>query len=95
MVTAKRIKCWDDGATPEEKTTSCYHAAYVYKVAGTQYQYSYLERAVPPLEMTLYYLDHPAHAFRRTEKRSAFTPIFLLLFPIVVGAAVTNLLGVK
>ena len=39
VVTAKRIKYWDDGVTPDEKTTSHYHATYAYEVSGKQYQY--------------------------------------------------------
>ena len=46
VVTAKRIKYWDDGVTPGETTTSQYHATYAYEVSGKHYQYKYLERAV-------------------------------------------------
>ncbi|HJB68862.1 MAG TPA: hypothetical protein H9770_08525 [Candidatus Fournierella excrementigallinarum] len=56
VVTAKRIKYWDDGVTPDEKTTSQYHATYAYEVSGKHYQYKYLERAVPPVQIQLYYL---------------------------------------
>ena len=51
VVTAKRIKYWYDGVTPDEKTTSQYHAAYAYEVSGKPYQYKYLERAVPPVQI--------------------------------------------
>lgn len=95
VVTAKRIKYWDDGVTPDEKTTSHYHATYTYEVSGKQYQYKYLERAVPPLQMQLYYLDHPGRAFRGKEKRSGFAQVFFLLFPIAAGVAVMLLVGVK
>ena len=95
VVTAKRIKCWDDGVTPDEKTTSQYHAAYADEVSGKQYQYKYLERAVPPVQIQLYYLDDPGRAFRGKEKRSGLAQVFFLLFPILVGAAVAYLLGVK
>ena len=94
VVTARRVKYWDDGVSPDEKTTSQYHATYAYEVAGKQYQYKYLERAVPPVQIQLYYLDHPGRAFRGAEKRSPLLQIFLLLFPILVGAAAAYLLGV-
>ena len=70
VVTARRVKYWDDGVSPDEKTTSQYHATYAYEVAGKQYQYKYLERAVPPVQIQFYYLDHPGRAFRGAEKRS-------------------------
>ena len=95
VVTAKRIKYWDDGVTPDEKTTSHYHATYTYEVAGKQYQYKYLERAVPPVQIQLYYLDDPGRAFRSKEKRSGFAQVFFLLFPIAVGVAVMLLLGIR
>ena len=95
VVTAKRIKYWDDGITPDEKTTSQYHATYAYEVAGKQYQYKCLERAVPPVQIQLYYLDDPGRAFRGKEKRSGFAQVFFLLFPILVGAAAAYLLGVR
>ena len=95
VVTAKRLKYWDDGVTPDERTTSHYHATYAYEVAGKQYQYKYLERAVPPVQIQLYYLDNPGRAFRGKEKRSGSAQVFFLLFPILVGAATAYLLGVK
>ena len=95
VVTAKRIKYWDDGVTPDEKTTSHYHATYAYEVSGKQYQYKYLERAVPPVQIQLYYLNNPGRAFRGKEKRSGSAQVFFLLFPILVGAATAYLLGVK
>ena len=95
VVTAKRLKYWDDGVTPDEKTTSHYHATYAYEVSGKQYQYKYLERAVPPVQIQLYYLNNPGRAFRGKEKRSGFVQVFFLLFPILVGAATAYLLGVK
>ncbi|HIZ55036.1 MAG TPA: hypothetical protein H9671_02390 [Firmicutes bacterium] len=95
VVTARRIKYWDDGITPDEKTTSWYHATYAYEVSGKQYRYKYLERAVPPIQIKLYYLDNPGRAFRGKEKRSALSQIFLLLFPIAAGVAVMLLLGVR
>ena len=95
VVTARRVKYWDDGVSPDEKTTSQYHATYAYEVAGKQYQYKYLERAVPPVQIQFYYLDHPGQAFRGAEKRSLLLQIFLLLFPILVGAAAAYLLGVR
>ena len=95
VVTAKRIKYWDDGVTPDEKTTSHYHATYAYEVSGKQYQYKYLERAVPPVQIQLYYLDDPGRAFRSKEKRSGFAQVFFLLFPIAVGVAVMLLLGIR
>ena len=95
VVTAKRIKYWDDGVTPDEKTTSQYHATYTYEVAGKPYQYKYLERTVPPVQIQLYYLDDPGRAFRSKEKRSGFAQVFFLLFPIAAGVAVMLLLGVK
>ena len=95
VVTARRVKCWDDGVSPDEKTTSQYHATYAYEVAGKQYQYKYLERAVPPVQIQFYYLDHPGRAFRGAEKRSPLLQILLLLFPILVGAAAAYLLGVR
>lgn len=95
VVAAKRIKYWDDGVTPDEKTTSHYHATYAYEVSGKQYQYKYLERAVPPLQIQLYYLDNPGRAFRAKEKRSGFAQVFFLLFPIAAGVAVMLLLGMK
>ena len=95
VVTARRVKYWDDGVSPNEKTTSQYHATYAYEVAGKQYQYKYLERAVPPVQIQLYYLDDPGRAFRGREKRSGFAQVFFLLFPILVGAAAAYLLGVR
>ena len=95
VVTARRVKYWDDGVSPDEKTTSQYHATYAYEVAGKQYQYKYLERAVPPVQIQLYYLDDPGRAFRGKEKRSGFAQVFFLLFPILVGAAAAYLLGVR
>ena len=44
VVTARRVSYWDDGVTPDEKTTSWYHATYAYEVAEKQYQYKYLAR---------------------------------------------------
>ena len=95
VVTAKRIKYWDGGVTPDEKTTSHYHATYAYEVSGKPYRYKYLERAVPPVQIRLYYLDDPGRAFRAKEKRSGFAQVFFLLFPIAAGAAVALLLGVR
>ena len=95
VVTARRVKYWDDGVSPDEKTTSQYHATYAYEVSGKQYQYNYLERAVPPVQIQRYYLDHPDRAFRGAAKRSPLLQIFLLLFPILVGAAAAYLLGVR
>lgn len=95
VVTAKRIKYWDDGVTPDETTTSHYHATYTYEVAGKQYQYKYLERAVPPVQIQLYYLDDPGRAFRGKEKRSGSAQVFFLLFPIAAGVAVMLLLGIR
>lgn len=95
VVTAKRIKYWDDGVTPDERTTSHYHATYAYEVFGKPYQYKYLERAVPPVQIQLYYLNDPGRAFRGKEKRSGFAQVFFLLLPILVGAATAYLLGVK
>lgn len=95
VVTAKWIKYWDDGVTPDEQTTSHYHATYAYEVSGKPYQYKYLERAVPPVQIQLYYLNNPGRAFRGKEKRSGFAQVFFLLFPILVGAATAYLLGVK
>ena len=95
VVTVKRIKYWDDSVTPDEKITSHYHATYAYEVAGKQYQYKYLERAVPPVQIQLYYLDDPGRAFRGKEKRSGSAQVFFLLFPIAVGVAVMLLLGIR
>lgn len=95
VVKAKRLQHWDDGVTPDEQTTSWYHATYAYEVAGKQYQYKYLERAFPPIQIELYSLSHPGRAFRGTEKQSALSQIVLLLFPIAAGVAVMLLLGVK
>lgn len=95
VVTAKRIKYWNDGITSDEKISSHYHATYAYEVAGKPYQYKYLERAVPPVQIQLYYLDDPGRAFRGKEKRSGFAQVFFLLFPIAAGVAVMLLLGVK
>ena len=81
VVTAGRVKYWDDGVSPDEKTTSQYHATYAYEVAGKQYQYKYLE--------------HPGRSFRGVEKRSPLLQILLLLFPILAGAAAAYLLGVR
>ena len=81
VVTARRVKYWDDGVSPDEKTTSQYHATYAYEVAGKQYQYKYLE--------------HPGRSFRGVEKRSPLLQILLLLFPILAGAAAAYLLGVR
>ena len=75
--------------------TSHYHATYAYEVSGKQYQYKYLERAVPPVQIQLYYLDDPGRAFRSKEKRSGFAQVFFLLFPIAVGVAVMLLLGIR
>lgn len=95
VVTAKRIKYWDDGVTPDETTTSHYHATYAYEVSGKPYQYKYLERAVPPVQIQLYYLNNPGRAFRGKEKRSGFAQVFFLLFPIAAGVAVMLLLGIR
>ena len=81
VVTAKRIKYWDDGITPDEKTTSQYHATYAYEISGKQYQYKYLERAVPPIQIQLYYLNNPGRAFRGKEKRSGFAQAFFYCSP--------------
>ena len=81
VVTARRVKYWDDGVSPDEKTTSQYHATYAYEVAGKQYQYKYLE--------------HPGRSFRGVEKRSPLLQILLLLFPILAGAAAAYLLRVR
>lgn len=56
---------------------------------------NYLERAVPPVQIQLYYLDHPGRTFRGAEKRSPLLQIFLLPFPILMGAAAAYLLGVR
>ncbi len=34
VVEAKRVKFWDDAITPDERTTSWYHATYAYEVSG-------------------------------------------------------------
>ena len=80
VVTARRVSYWDDGVTPDEKTTSWYHATYAYEVAEKQYHY---------------YLGSPGRAFCSNEKRSALSQIFLLLFPIAAGVVVMHLLGVR
>ena len=95
VVTARRVSYWDDGVTPDEKTTSWYHATYAYEVAEKQYQYKYLARAFPPVQIKLYYLGSPGRAFCSNEKRSALSQIFLLLFPIAAGVVVMHLLGVR
>ena len=95
VVTARRVKYWDDGVSPDEKTTSQYHATYAYEVAGKQYQYKYLERAVPPVQIQLYYLDDPGRACRGTDNRSGRAHVFVLLFPILAGAAAAYRLGVR
>ncbi len=94
VVTARRVSYWDDGVTPDEKTTSWYHATYAYEVAEKQYQYKYLARAFPPVQIKLYYLGSPGRAFCSNEKRSALSQIFLL-FPIAAGVVVMHLLGVR
>ena len=81
VVTAKRIKYWDDGVTPDEKTTSQYHATYAYEVSGKHYQYKYLERAVQPIQIQRYYLNNPGRAFRGKEKRSGFSQAFFFCSP--------------
>lgn len=95
VVTARRVSYWDDGVTPDEKTTSWYHATYAYEVAEKQYQYKYLARAFPPVQIKLYYLGSQGRAFCSNEKRSALSQIFLLLFPIAAGVVVMHLLGVR
>lgn len=71
VVTAKRIKYWDDGVTPDERITSHYHATYAYEVAGKQYQYKYLERAVPPVQIQLYIWMIPAERSVAKESEAA------------------------
>ena len=60
-----------------------------------QYQYKYLARAFPPVQIKLYYLGSPGRAFCSNEKRSALSQIFLLLFPIAAGVVVMHLLVVR
>lgn len=93
VVNAKRIKYWDDGLTAAEKTTSWYHAAYVYGVSGKQYEYKYMEREFPPMTIKLYYIHEPRKTFRAQSKRGALSRLLFLLLPIAAGVAVMGLLG--
>src|SRR5699024_8225093 len=63
IVEAKRAKFWDDAVTPNEQTTSWYHATYVYEISGKQYTYRYRERQYPSTTIKLYYLHSPHRAF--------------------------------
>ncbi len=93
VIEAKRVHFWDDGVTPDERSTSWYHATYTYNVSGDQYQYKYLERVYPPMVIKLYYLNNPRKAFRSAKRRSGISQILFLMLPIVVGVGVAYLLG--
>ena len=93
VVEAKRVKFWDDAITPDEQSTSWYHAAYAYEVSGKQYTYKYLEHKYPPMVIKLYYMNTPRKVFRGEKKPSAISKILFFIIPIAAGIGVMYLLG--
>lgn len=93
VVEAKRVRFWDDALTPDERTTSWYHAVYSYEVSGGQYEYKYMERAYPPATMKLYYIDNPRRAFHEKKGRSSVSKLLLLVIPLAAGLGIMYLLG--
>lgn len=95
IVKAKRLSMWDEGITAGERITSHYHATYSYEVDGASYEYRYLSRTYPPLEITLYYINNPRHAYSRieTDKRNGFFTPFIIFLPFLLAGIVIYLLG--
>ncbi len=96
VVEGKMISMWedtDDGTSTDPM--SWVHAKYSYEVDGKSYIYRYMDRALPPDLLTLYYVDNPAKAFR---KKPNLVKIFLYnsilhLIPWGTALAVISLLG--
>lgn len=65
VVEGKMISMWedtDDGTSTDPM--SWVHAKYSYEVDGKTYIYRYMDRALAPDLLTLYYVNNPAKAFR-------------------------------
>ncbi len=93
VVEAKRVKFWDDAITPDERSTSWYHATYAYEASDKQYTYKYLEHEYPPMVIKLYYRNNPRKVFREEKKPGAISKILFLIIPIMAGVGVMYLLG--
>lgn len=91
MVTAKRVKAWDDDLTGSD-VTSWIHAVYEYEVDGVRYTYRYMQRAAAPYTLKLYYTKNPARAFMEKRQRSTIVALLFYLLPFVVAGVVVNLL---
>ncbi len=96
VVEGKMISMWedtDDGTSTDPMSWK--HAEYKYEVNGETYTYRYMDRALPPDLLPLYYVNNPAKAFR---EKPDFIKIFLYnsilhLIPWGTAVAVVLLLG--
>lgn len=92
VVTAKRIKMWNDDITGTS-VDSWVYATYVYEIRGRTYQYKYMDRQTAPITLELYYIDNPRKVFTGKEKKNAFISLLFYLVPIAVAVIIINLLG--
>lgn len=92
VVTAKRIKTWNDDITGTS-VDSWVYATYVYEIRGKTYQYKYMDRQTAPITLELYYIDNPRKAFTDKEKKNAFISLLFYLVPVAVAVITINLLG--
>lgn len=92
VVTAKRIKTWNDDITGTS-VDSWVYATYAYEICGKQYQYKYMDRQTAPITLELYYIDNPRKVFTGKEKKNAVLSLLFYLVPIAVAVIIINLLG--
>ncbi len=94
VIKAKKIKMYDEDTSGHD-IHSYFHATYTYEVNNKTYEYRFMDKVVPPYELTLYYLNNLARAFRQddTSKRHALGFIALII-PILAGIICALLLGV-
>ena len=84
-IQAVRIKKWKDGLKSEVDNYE--HAIYTYEVDGRSYKYHYLERQIPPMQLTLWYKTNPAHAqwVEKKVKEKSIVGIIQLLLPMLIA----------
>ncbi len=92
IVTAKRVKTWNDDITGTS-VDSWVYAIYIYEVNGKTYQYKYMDRQTAPITLELYYIDNPRKVFTGKEKKNAILSLLFYLLPIAVAVITINLLG--
>ncbi len=90
IVKGKRIKYWADDP---HSVNSWYHATYTYEVDGKEYKYKYMNKVVPPFDVTLYYINSPRKTFTAYEYKQNYSLILYYIIPIAVAIIVINCLG--